>query len=90
MGVKGKGKGKGNGKGKGKGKGNGKGKGKGKVKVKGKVKLVTMGMAGVRIAGKGTVKITDGRRMFCTPLLPGDRLGRIINRLQSNRLSRTA
>jgi hypothetical protein len=78
------------GKDKGKGNGNSKGNGKCKGKGKGKVKVVTMGMAGVRIAGKGTVKVTDGGRMFCTQLPPGDRLGRIINRLQSNRLSRTA
>ena len=49
-----------------------------------------MGMAGVRIAGRNTVKIVDGTRMFCTPLPPGKRIGRIINRLQSNKRSRTA
>jgi hypothetical protein len=57
------------------------------VVVRGKLKIVNM--AGVRIVDKGTVKITDGSRMFCTPLPPSDRLGRIINRLAANRLSRT-
>ncbi len=60
------------------------------VVIRGKKKMVSMGMAGTRIEGKGTIKITDGSRMFCTPLPPGQRIGRIINRMQSSRLSRTA
>ncbi len=59
-------------------------------KAQGKKKVVTMGMAGVRIAGQNTVKIIDGTRMFVTPLPPGQRLGRIVTRLAAIRLSRTA
>ena len=60
------------------------------VKCRGKVKVVNMGMAGVRIAGQNKVKVIDGGRRFVTPLPPGKRLGRIVNLLASNRLSRTA
>jgi len=59
-------------------------------KVRGKKKVVNMGMAGVRIAGQNTVKVIDGTRMFVTPLPPGQRLGRIVTRLASSKLSRTA
>ena len=58
--------------------------------VKGKKEAISMGMAGRKIAGKSTVKVADSGLTFCTPLQPGNRLGRIINRLAVNRLSRTA
>jgi len=60
------------------------------VKNVGKRRVMNMGMAGTRIEGKGTVKISDGNRMFCTQLPPGQRISRIISRLQSSRQSRTA